>query len=74
MAIPSPLRRLFDYRPCSQAPEHGWQPGLRVRVSFGSRQVVGIVIECRDRSELPSARLKAVEECLDDRPLPADWL
>ncbi|HSH48732.1 MAG TPA: primosomal protein N' [Halomonas sp.] len=74
IAIPSPLRRLFDYRPCSQAPEHGWQPGLRVRVSFGSRQVVGIVIECRDRSELPGARLKAVEECLDDRPLPADWL
>ncbi|MGO2131268.1 MAG: primosomal protein N' [Halomonas sp.] len=74
VAIPSPLRRLFDYRPSTEAPEHGWQPGLRVRVSFGNRQVVGIVIECRDHSDVPENKLKAIDECLDSRPLPADWL
>lgn len=74
VAIPSPLRRLFDYRPCAQSPEHGWQPGLRVRVSFGNRQVVGIVIECRDHSDVPDNKLKDIDECLDSRPLPSDWL
>lgn len=74
VAIPSPLRRLFDYRPCAQPPEHGWQPGLRVRVSFGNRQVVGIIIECRDHSDVPDNKLKAIDECLDNRPLPSDWL
>ncbi|WP_246389939.1 primosomal protein N' [Halomonas cerina] len=72
--MPSPLRRLFDYRPCQTAPAAGWQPGLRVRVSFGRRQVVGVVLECREHSTLPLADLKPIEACLDDAPLPADWL
>ncbi|GHE22305.1 primosomal protein N' [Halomonas urumqiensis] len=74
IAVPSPLRRLFDYRPCREMPACGWQPGLRVRISFGRRQIVGVVIECRDQSELPLADLKPVEACLDSAPLPADWL
>ncbi|PXX98218.1 primosomal protein N' [Halomonas sp. LBP4] len=74
IAIPSPLRRLFDYRPCRETPPGGWQPGLRVRVPFGRRQLVGVVIECRDDSELPLTDLKPVDTCLDGTPLPADWL
>lgn len=74
IAIPSPLRRLFDYRPCRKAPSGGWQPGIRVRVPFGRRQLVGVVIECRDDSELALKDLKAIDACLDAAPLPADWL
>ena len=74
VAIPSPLRRLFDYRPDGPAPADGWQPGLRVQVSFGRRQVVGVVIECRDTSDLPLDKLKPIDARLDDAPLPADWL
>ncbi|SEM02290.1 replication restart DNA helicase PriA [Halomonas caseinilytica] len=74
VAIPSPLRRLFDYRPTGPAPSDGWQPGLRVRVPFGRRQVVGVVIECRDDSELPLSDLKPIDARLDDVPLPDDWL
>src|SRR5690554_928244 len=55
VAVPSPLRRLFDYRPAGTPPPGGWTPGLRVRVSFGRREVVGVVVECRDHSELPLA-------------------
>ncbi|ALM54493.1 primosomal protein N' [Halomonas huangheensis] len=74
MAIPSPLRRLFDYFPAGAPPSCGWVPGLRVRVSFGRRQVVGVIIECRDHSELEFSRLKPIDACLDNAPLPADWL
>ncbi|WP_275289160.1 primosomal protein N' [Halomonas elongata] len=74
VAIPSPLRRLFDYRPAGPAPPDGWRPGLRVRVPFGRRQVVGVVIECREASELPLADLKSIDARLDDIPLPDDWL
>jgi len=74
IAIPSPLRRLFDYRPCGEVPSGGWQPGIRVRVPFGRRQLVGVVIECRDDSELALKDLKAIDACLDPAPLPADWL
>jgi len=74
VAVPSPLRRLFDYRPAGTPPPGGWTPGLRVRVSFGRREVVGVVVECRDHSELPLAELRPVGACLDSAPLPADWL
>ncbi|MGO3769269.1 MAG: primosomal protein N', partial [Vreelandella alkaliphila] len=43
VALPSPLRRLFDYLPTRQPPACGWQIGLRVRVPFGRREVVGVV-------------------------------
>ena len=74
IAIPSPLRRLFDYRPCREAPAGGWQPGLRVRVPFGRRLVVGVIMECRESSELPLAELKPISDCLDSTPLSEDWL
>ncbi|WP_417329609.1 primosomal protein N' [Halomonas cupida] len=74
IAIPSPLRRLFDYRPAGTPPSCGWVPGLRVRVSFGRRQLVGVIVECRDHSELEFSRLKPIDACLDSAPLPEDWL
>ncbi|MEC4768398.1 primosomal protein N' [Halomonas sp. CUBES01] len=73
IALPSPLRRLFDYLPNRQTPTGGWQPGLRVRVPFGRREVVGVIIELTDHSELPRAQLRQVSDTLDDAPLPTDW-
>ncbi|MWJ28709.1 primosomal protein N' [Halomonas sp. ZH2S] len=74
VALPSPLRRLFDYLPGREVPSQGWQPGLRVRVPFGRREVVGVVIECTTHSELPLAKLRPIGAVLDETPLPSDWL
>lgn len=74
VALPSPLRRLFDYLPSNATPACGWQPGLRVRVPFGRRDVVGVVVEIADHSALARSQLRAVSETLDDAPLPEDWL
>ncbi|CAM3641929.1 primosomal protein N' [Halomonas casei] len=74
VALPSPLRRLFDYLPASTVPVCGWQPGLRVRVPFGRRDVVGVIVELAEHSDLPFSQLRAVSETLDESPLPEDWL
>lgn len=73
VALPSPLRRLFDYLPARQTPKVGWQPGLRVRVPFGHREVVGVVVALANSSELPHSQLRAISDVLDDTPLPSDW-
>ncbi|HIX62234.1 MAG TPA: primosomal protein N', partial [Candidatus Halomonas stercoripullorum] len=74
VAIPTPLRRVFDYRPGTDAPPGGWQPGVRVQVPFGRRRVVGVVVECASHSDLSLDQLKTVEGWLDAEPLPEDWL
>ncbi|MGK9065925.1 primosomal protein N' [Stutzerimonas chloritidismutans] len=68
LALPSPLRRLFDYLPPSGASEAALKPGVRLRVPFGRRDVVGVLIEVASESEVPEAKLKPALELLDVRP------
>jgi len=67
VAVPSPLRRLFDYLP--PRPAGDIQPGMRVRIPFGRRDIIGVVMELADGSELDSSRLKPVKAVLDTDPL-----
>jgi len=69
VAIPSPLRRLFDYLP----PE-GTQPsspiGCRVKVPFGSRQLIALVVETGEAGpDRPAHKLRRVLSCLDEQAL-----
>ncbi len=68
IALDMPLRRLFDYLPPA---EHlsGGEVGQRVRVPFGRRSLVGLVMEQAQSSELPPGRLKTVLEVLDAEPV-----
>ncbi|GAB4360807.1 MAG: primosomal protein N' [Gammaproteobacteria bacterium] len=66
VAVPSPLYRAFDYRLEPAVPV---SPGVRVRVPFGRRRVVGVVLEVAKQSELPIDQLKRVEAVLDETPL-----
>jgi primosomal protein N' len=45
VALPVPLARLFDYRAPAGADATPGRVGQRVRVPFGSRELVGIVAE-----------------------------
>jgi primosomal protein N' (replication factor Y) len=70
VALPTPLRRLFDYRAgLSGITAEPIGPGMRVLVPFGRQRLVGIAMEAAARSELPDERLKPVLECLDPRPI-----
>lgn len=71
LALPSPLRRLFDYLPPAGVPRDALQPGARLRVPFGRREMIGILIDVTDRSEVPANKLKPALELLDpESPLP----
>src|ERR1044071_6603589 len=65
--LPLPLRGALDYR----APESGAapQPGQFVRVSLGSRRVIGVVWDEQSDGEVPAERLKPVIEILPTPPL-----
>ena len=71
VALPVPLRRQFDYL----APEPLPAIGCRVRVSFGRQQLVGLVTDHPEQSDLPLAKLKPILEVLDTTPLlpPSLW-
>lgn len=68
VALPSPLRRLFDYRAPAGASEM-LEVGLRVRVPFGNRQLVGMIAGITDQSDVPAGKLKQASELLDHTPL-----
>jgi len=80
VALDTPLRRTFDYlapvdggQPtadgsglgpdCGPRPE----PGIRVRVPFGRRHLIGILIGVSHSSSVPKAKLKPALEFVDHR-------
>jgi primosomal protein N' (replication factor Y) len=67
VAVNVPLSQLFDYLPPAGAPCP--VPGSRVRVPFGRRSEVGLVIALADSSDLPAAKIRRVTEVLDREAL-----
>lgn len=73
VALPVPLRQTFDYAWRGDGPTPG--RGCRVRVPFGRRQLVGIVVDHPRSSTLPKGKIKAVIDCLDvDAPILSESL
>lgn len=72
LALPSPLRRLFDYRAPAGVRTAALEPGMRLRVPFGRREMIGVLVEVTDHSDVPAAKLKAATALLDETsPIPA---
>mgnify|MGYP000495321474 CR=1 FL=1 len=63
VALPVPLRCLFDYLPPVDAVPP--RPGMRVLVPFGRRKLVGVVIEITNGSDLPLEKLATVSSIPD---------
>ncbi|BET12327.1 primosomal protein N' [Pandoraea sputorum] len=69
VALDTPLITLFDYRLDQAA-----SPGQLVQVPFGRRQVVGVVWELTQRSEVAPAKLREVTSVWHELPpLGDDW-
>lgn len=72
LALPSPLRRLFDYLAPAGVPRAALLPGMRLKVPFGRREIIGILVEVVDSSPVPENKLRPALELLDAKPpLPA---
>jgi primosomal protein N' (replication factor Y) len=72
LAIPTPLRRHFDYLPPVglTVDEIGsLQPGIRLRVPFGHREVTGFLLEVCATTDAPAGSLKSAIAILDASPL-----
>lgn len=69
IALPTPLRRVFDYLPPQDIDLNTLIPGCRVRVPFQSRQLVGILTDVVQESDVPYGRLKRAYEILDNESL-----
>ena len=75
LALPSPLRRLFDYLPPRGLDPGRLQPGVRLRVPFGRREIVGVRVELADSSQVPEDKLRPALAVLDrEPPMPAHLL
>lgn len=72
LAIPSPLRREFDYLPpagSTDAQISALAPGTRVRVPFGRREVTGYLLSTHGESPVDPSALKPALEILDEYPV-----
>ena len=72
IAVPVPLYKCFDYL-VPEGHNKTVTTGTRAVVQFGKRQLIGIVISEETSSEVPSNKLRAVKQLLDE-PLPAELL
>ena len=72
LALPTPLRAEFDYLPpTTLSPEAltTLQPGIRVQVPFGARQMTGVLLQVADETMVQADKLKAVTQIIDTEPL-----
>lgn len=67
VALPGPFYDGFDYRWPDTAPPA--QTALRVRVPFGRRERIGLVIAVDVTPAVADERLRAISEVLDDAPV-----
>ncbi|GAA5525858.1 primosomal protein N' [Microbulbifer aestuariivivens] len=67
LAVPVPLRRLFDYLPPAGVDPASLVPGQRLWVPFGGRKLVAVLVE--RVGESPHENLKPALELIDQQPL-----
>ena len=73
IAVPSPLRRVFDYlvpeHVLKDNPEAKAEVGCRVLVTFGRREMTGLIVGTGTTSEFDIKKLKPIGRLLDCSPL-----
>ena len=66
IALAAPLRRYFHYLPPETGGWEELQPGMRVRVPFRRRELIGIFVGFTDQSEIPLSKLKPILSLVDN--------
>ncbi len=71
IAIPVPLRQLFDYLPPNTEVAQQPRPGMRVLVPFGNhnQKKIGVIVSISEESDYPIEKLKQAYAYLDKEPL-----
>src|SRR3990167_4558056 len=69
LALPTPLRHLFDYLPPPNIQLNNLLPGIRIKVPFQTLTLVGILIEIVQESSVPYQKLKTALSIIDSQPI-----
>ncbi len=70
VAVPVPLPQLFDYLPPLDHPDcNAFQPGQRIKVPFGRRELVGILVQVQTESSYELNKLKHATARIDEQPI-----
>jgi primosomal protein N' (replication factor Y) len=69
IALDTPLRRTFDYRCPPSVQPASLMRGMRVRVPFGRRRLVGVFMSVKSVTQVPTGKLRTAIEVLDDEPV-----
>ena len=69
VAIDTPLRRCFDYIIPNTLATSSIQTGMRVKVPFGKRHLIGIILNIKAKSDIAPDRLKPIITVLDAIPV-----
>ncbi len=73
VAVPTPLRRKFDYLLASEDDHERIQVGIRVLVPFGRTTKIAIVLGLSEHSDVPANKLRPISKILDKQAiLPLD--
>lgn len=69
IAVPTPLRQYFDYLPPKTMGWEHLQPGMRVRIPFRHRELIGVFMGFNNQPEVAWNKLKPVIELIDSEPI-----
>lgn len=71
IALPVPMRRHFDYLPPADLTPDQFArltPGLLIRVPFGQRELMGVLLRVKSASEQPSHKLRSALAIVEGEP------
>jgi primosomal protein N' (replication factor Y) len=69
VAVPAPLFCAFDYLIPEGLIHENFSPGCRVRIPFGRRKAIGIIIGRCNNSDIARNRLKPIDSLIDNEPV-----
>lgn len=69
VAVATPLRRCFDYLPPVGISIKKCQAGMRVKIPFGRREIVGIIVSQSTNTDLEPGKLKSITAVIDTEPV-----
>ena len=69
VAVATPLRRSFDYLPPRDVDIATLKPGVRLRLPFGRTEVIGVLLEITQHTQVAAVRLKRAKQILDKEPI-----
>jgi len=69
VALPVPLYQRFEYLPAQDEKYERYKVGTRVRVQFGTRKLIGLIVDKAANSSFAANKLKHITEVLDEQPV-----